>query len=52
MDRDQIWLADKTKQGETRLTSIADFKGRAGEAVEKRYLSGRYSALPQIGNIV
>ncbi len=48
MDRDQIWLTKKSESGESLLSSIADFEGRADEAVEKRYLSGRYGTLPKI----
>lgn len=51
MDRDQIWLIDKDKRGQSILNSISDFKGRADESIEKRYLTGRYGALPSIGEL-
>jgi uncharacterized protein len=51
MDRDQIWLIDKNKEGQSIITAISDFKGRNDEAIEKRYLTGRYGALPSIGEL-
>lgn len=50
MDKEQIWLIEKNKKLESELRSIADFNGRAEDAVEKRYLSGRYGALPNIAD--
>lgn len=51
MDRDQIWLMDKDTQGTSTLSSISEFEGRPADAIEKRYLSGRYGALPNIRNL-
>ncbi|MEU4120208.1 ATP-binding protein [Kitasatospora sp. NPDC028055] len=48
LHRDQIYLATKdARTGATELTALVDFKVRDGvENLEKRYLAGRYGALP------
>ena len=52
--RDQIWFTEKNAQGATELFSLYDFKTedgkpRVNEAFERRYLAGRYGAVPQFG---
>ena len=49
--RDQIWLVEKDATEASRLFSLYDFKEkpRMGEALEKRYLAGRYGGVPQLG---
>jgi len=45
--RDQVWFTEKDKHGATQLYSLADYKDvRKGEPMQKRYLSGRYGAIP------
>ena len=45
--RDQIWFTEKGEDGATQLYSLADYKDvRKGEAMQKRYLAGRYGAIP------
>jgi len=46
--RDQIWFTEKDKDGATQLYSLADYKEtvRKDEAMQKRYLAGRYGAVP------
>ena len=44
--RDQIWFAEKDRVGATKLYSLAEFKIREDEALDKWYLRGRYGALP------
>jgi AAA15 family ATPase/GTPase len=44
--RDQIWFAEKSDHGETRIFSLADFKIREGDNMEKAYLQGRFGAIP------
>lgn len=45
--RDQVWFTEKDKHGATQLHSLADYKDiRKGEPMQKRYLSGRYGAIP------
>jgi AAA15 family ATPase/GTPase len=49
--RDQIWFAEKEKNGATRLTSLAEFKKiRKGESYERNYIDGRYGAIPYLGD--
>lgn len=52
--RDQIWFTEKNAGGATELFSLYDFKTdegrpRVNEAFERRYLAGRYGAVPQFG---
>ena len=45
--RDQVWFTEKDKQGATQLYSLADYKDvRKGEPMQKKYLAGRYGAIP------
>ncbi len=49
--RDQIWFIEKSRVGASRLYSLADFKPRQDASFETDYLSGRYGAIPFIGDI-
>jgi len=49
--RDQIWFAEKTSAQNTKLYSMSEFSPRKGEAFGKHYLSGRYGALPILGEV-
>jgi AAA15 family ATPase/GTPase len=44
--RDQVWFVEKDKSNASNLYPLTDFNPRAGEALQKGYLSGRYGALP------
>ncbi|OGQ97434.1 MAG: RloA protein [Deltaproteobacteria bacterium RIFOXYD12_FULL_57_12] len=44
--RDQVWFVDKDQANASQLYPLTDFKPRAGEALQKGYLNGRYGALP------
>ncbi|MBN1124646.1 MAG: AAA family ATPase [Sedimentisphaerales bacterium] len=46
--RDQIWFTEKSEEHATCLYSLAEYKTKArkGEAMQKRYLAGRYGAIP------
>ena len=46
LGRDQTWFTEKLSDGSTRLYPLIDFKPRKHEAVSKRYLAGRYGAVP------
>lgn len=46
--RDQIYFTNKKKDGATELFSLADISERKGVDFAKRYLEGRYNALPYI----
>jgi len=48
--RDQIWFTDKDPQSlATELFSLWDFSARKDENIQKRYLEGRYGAIPFFG---
>jgi AAA15 family ATPase/GTPase len=49
--RDQIWIVEKDRTEASRLVSLYDFeeKPRNGEAVQRRYLAGRYGGVPVFG---
>ncbi len=52
--RDQIWFAQKDIYGKSELYSLLDFgKGKLRDdlVLEKNYLSGKFGAKPNIGNI-
>lgn len=44
--RDEIWFTEKDDDGSTRLYPLAGFSPRRQEAVARRYLDGRYGAVP------
>ena len=52
--RDELWITDKDDEGETRLSSVADFKDAEGnkirrnEALAKNYLVGNYGGIPAL----
>ncbi len=48
--RDQIYFTDKNGKGSTELFSLADISERKGVDFAKRYLEGRYNALPYISD--
>jgi len=51
MRRDQIWFVEKNEENATHLYPLSDFKPRAGEALQKNYLNGRYGALPYVREV-
>ena len=46
LGRDQVWFTEKENNGSTRLYPLSDLSPRKDEAVERRYISGRYGAVP------
>jgi hypothetical protein len=51
--RDQVWFTEKDDTGVTKLTPLSEYRVRDGlENVEKRYLSGRYGAIPFLDDLV
>ena len=52
--RDEIWLVNKNRDGVSELYSLADFKDEEGnkvrrdEALNKKYLTGNYGAIPAL----
>ncbi len=49
--RDQIWFAEKDREGSTHLNSLVEYKVRNDAAYEKNYLEGRYGAIPFLGDL-
>jgi len=48
LGRDQVWFTEKLNDGATTLYPLADFSPRKDEALERRYMTGRFGALPVI----
>ena len=51
LNRDEIWLTEKRRDGSTRLAALSDFVGkrvRTSSNLERGYLSGRFGALPDV----
>ena len=48
--RDQVWFSSKGTDGSTSLTPLSDFSPRKDEALERRYLQGRFGAVPIISD--
>ncbi len=49
--RDQIWFTQKDRYGASELYPLSDYKVRGSASFEKDYLSGRYGAVPIIGDL-
>jgi uncharacterized protein len=47
LGRDEIWFVEKSLDQATELFSLADFKARNEDNIERRYLTGTYGAIPQ-----
>lgn len=52
--RDQIWFTEKDRFGATVLFALTDFKKgvRNDEKISKRYLEGRYGAIPNLADFI
>lgn len=48
---DEIWFAEKNKEGSTDLYSLNDFKEHKTIDIQKGYLTGRYGSIPFLGNL-
>lgn len=51
LGRDQVWFSEKDNNGATRLYPLSDLAPRKDEAIAKRYLDGRYGALPIVADV-
>jgi hypothetical protein len=49
--RDEIWFVEKDTQGASHLTSLAEFRVKADLRISKGYLSGRFGAIPFVGDV-
>ncbi len=48
--RDEIWITDKNKCGQSTLIGLPEYKGiRADKDIIKSYLQGRFGGVPQLG---
>lgn len=48
LEPEQIWFTDKTYDGVTELTCLADFPRHPDANVARRYLTGRYGGTPHL----
>ncbi|MEA1953565.1 MAG: ATP-binding protein [Campylobacterota bacterium] len=48
---DEIWFAEKDKNGCTDLYSLSDYKDINTNDIQKGYLLGRYGSIPFLGNL-
>ena len=49
--RDQIWFTEKDRFGTTDLYALSEYKVRNDASFESDYISGKYGAIPYLGNI-
>lgn len=49
--QDEIWFAEKNKEGATQFYSLSDFKPRYDLDIRKGYLNGRFGAIPFFGDL-
>lgn len=49
--QDEIWFAEKDKNGITDLYSLSDFKEHKTIDIRKGYLNGRYGSIPFLANL-
>lgn len=49
--QDEIWFAEKNKDGSTDLYSLNDFKEHKTIDIQRGYLNGRYGSIPFLGNL-
>ncbi|MBE1530888.1 AAA family ATPase [Actinomadura algeriensis] len=50
LQRDHIWFTQKDECGATELFPVSDFNPRKDENRERRYLAGRYGAVPLVND--
>ncbi|MFE7507435.1 ATP/GTP-binding protein [Promicromonospora sp. NPDC057488] len=51
LNRDEVWLTEKRRNGSTRLGALSDFAGervRSSVNLESAYLHGKFGALPDV----
>ncbi|MEU8202738.1 ATP-binding protein [Streptosporangium sp. NPDC049046] len=52
LHRDHVWFTEKDECGATELFPLSDFKPRRDENRERRYMAGRYGAVPIVNDEV
>ncbi|MET9290479.1 ATP-binding protein [Streptomyces sp. NPDC003077] len=48
LDREEMWFAEKSPEGVTEIYPLTDFPVKKDHNVERRYLGGRYGAVPTL----
>lgn len=48
---DEIWFAEKNKEGATEFTTLSEFREHHTIDIRKGYLAGRYGGIPFLGNL-
>ena len=54
LNRDEVWLTEKSSEGVTSLSALAEFSGnrvRKSQNLERGYLHGRFGAVPDMDQI-
>jgi hypothetical protein len=46
--KDEIWMIEKNKDGESRLYSLEEFKPRYDKDIMSGYMNGRFGGIPSI----
>jgi hypothetical protein len=55
LNRDEVWLTEKTPSGATTLTALAEYGGdkvRRSLNLERAYLQGRFGAVPELDQFI
>lgn len=50
LGKDCVWFAEKRADGTSDLYALAEFSPRSAHNVERRYLQGRYGAVPMVSS--
>ncbi|MFI9581924.1 ATP/GTP-binding protein [Streptomyces sp. NPDC052236] len=48
LDREEMWFAEKSPDGVTEIYPLTDFPVKKDHNIERRYLGGRYGAVPTL----
>ncbi|WCE40613.1 AAA family ATPase [Brevibacterium sp. BDJS002] len=48
LEPEEVWFCEKDEQGASELFSLAEFDSRKGNNEQKRYLAGRFGAIPDV----
>lgn len=48
---DELWMVDKKQDGSTIMHPLSDFMIRQDQDIQKGYLSGRFEAIPYLGEL-
>ena len=48
LEPNEVWFCEKDSEGASEVYSLAEFDTRRGNNEQKRYLSGRFGAVPDV----